>query len=113
MKELVLVYGSHFKYKETQGGDRTLIIPKQNKYALWVWSAVADRDKAECVENILRSPLGHIQTRFTNTGYVKVMRKLWIRKLTYLPLVRIYVSVNRASIGSGNGLSPIRRQAII
>ena len=30
-----------------------------------------------------------------------------------LPLVRIYASVNRVSIGSDNALSPIRRQAII
>ena len=29
------------------------------------------------------------------------------------PRCRIYVSVNRVSIGSDNGLSPIRRQAII
>ena len=29
------------------------------------------------------------------------------------PLCRIYASVNRVSIGSDNGLSPIRRQAII
>ena len=29
------------------------------------------------------------------------------------PLCRICVSVNRVSIGSDNGLSPIRRQAII
>ena len=29
------------------------------------------------------------------------------------PLCRIYVSMNRVSIGSDNGLSPIRRQAII
>ena len=29
------------------------------------------------------------------------------------PLWRIYVSMNRISIGSANGLSPIRRQAII
>ena len=29
------------------------------------------------------------------------------------PLCRIYASVNRVSIGSDNGLSAIRRQAII
>ena len=29
------------------------------------------------------------------------------------PLFRIYASVNRVSIDSDNGLSPIRRQAII
>ena len=33
--------------------------------------------------------------------------------LTHLPLVRIYASVNRVSNASDNGLSPIRRQAII
>ena len=33
--------------------------------------------------------------------------------LTHLPIVCIYVSVNKVSIGSSNGLSPIRRQAII
>ena len=34
--------------------------------------------------------------------------------LTHLPLVlHIYVSVNQVSIDSDNGLSPIRRQAII
>ena len=33
-------------------------------------------------------------------------------KLIY-PLCRIYTAVNRASIGSDNGLSPIRHQAII
>ena len=34
--------------------------------------------------------------------------------LTHLPLVpHIYASVNRVSIGSDNGLSPIRHQAII
>ena len=33
--------------------------------------------------------------------------------LTYLPLVSVYVSVNRVSIVSDNGLSPIRRLAII
>ena len=33
--------------------------------------------------------------------------------LTHLPLVlHIYASVNWVSVGSGNGLSPIRRQAI-
>ena len=31
----------------------------------------------------------------------------------YASLGRIYASVNRVSIGSDNGLSPIRRQAII
>ena len=33
--------------------------------------------------------------------------------LTHLPLVPQYVYVNRVSIGSDNGMSPIRRQAII
>ena len=33
--------------------------------------------------------------------------------LTHLPQCRIYASVNWVSIGSGNGLSPIWRQAII
>ena len=33
--------------------------------------------------------------------------------LTHLPLVRIYVSMDRVGIGSDNGLSPNRRQAII
>ena len=33
-------------------------------------------------------------------------------ELTHLPLCRIYASVNWVSIGSGNGLSPVRRQAI-
>ena len=32
--------------------------------------------------------------------------------LTHLSLVRIYASVNWVSISSGNGLSPVRRQAI-
>ena len=32
--------------------------------------------------------------------------------LTHLPLVHIYASVNWVSIGSGNGLSAVRRQAI-
>ena len=32
--------------------------------------------------------------------------------LTHLPLV-LHICVNRVSIGSDNGLSPIRRQAII
>ena len=41
------------------------------------------------------------------------MATLGHRKLTYLPLVRIYASVNRVSIGSDNGLAPNRRQAII
>ena len=36
----------------------------------------------------------------------------WIQ-LPHLPLVPLYVSVNRDSIGSDNGLSPERRQAII
>ena len=36
-----------------------------------------------------------------------------IYDLTHLRLVRIYASVNRVSIGSDNGLSPVRRQAII
>ena len=33
--------------------------------------------------------------------------------LTHLPYCRIYASENRISIGSDNGLSPIRHQAII
>ena len=33
-------------------------------------------------------------------------------KLTHLPLVRTYTSVNWVIIGSGNGLSPVWRQAI-
>ena len=33
--------------------------------------------------------------------------------LTHLPKRRIYASVTRVNIGSDNGLSPIRRQAII
>ena len=37
-----------------------------------------------------------------------------IRILTHLPLVpHIYASVNWVIIGSGNGMSPVRRQAII
>ena len=35
-----------------------------------------------------------------------------LENLTHLPWCRIYLSVNWISIGSGNGLSPIRRQAI-
>ena len=35
------------------------------------------------------------------------------KELTYFPMCCIYVSVNEVSIGSDNGLAPIRRQAII
>ena len=42
------------------------------------------------------------------------MRILHRHQLTVFPLVQhIYASVNQVSIGSDNGLSPIRRQAII
>ena len=34
-------------------------------------------------------------------------------ELSHLPYCHIYASVNQVSIGSDNGLSPIRRQAII
>ena len=38
--------------------------------------------------------------------------KFWDKTLTYLPQCRTCASVNRESIGSDNGLPPIRRQAI-
>ena len=37
---------------------------------------------------------------------------LWHMLLTYLPQCHIYVSVSWVNIGSGNGLSPVQRQAI-
>ena len=41
------------------------------------------------------------------------MASLGPNELTHLPQCRIYTSVNWVCIGSGNGLSPVRRQAII
>ena len=38
---------------------------------------------------------------------------LFSAQLTHLAQCRIYASVSRVSIGSDNGLSPIRHQAII
>ena len=37
---------------------------------------------------------------------------IWRHSLTHLPQCRIYASLNWVSIGSDNGMSPVRRQAI-
>ena len=44
---------------------------------------------------------------------VKLIAFRALHWLTHLPQCRIYAPVNRVSIGSDNGLSPIRRQSII
>ena len=54
-------------------------------------------------------------TTHEERSFNDILHQLYIvlKTLTDLPLCRIYASVNRVNIGSGNGLAPIRRQAII
>ena len=58
-----------------------------------------------CLYDTMNDKFSNITIRLSFTE----IRKL---KLIY-PYYRIYASVNRVNIGSDNGLSPIRRQAII
>ena len=60
------------------------------------------------------------QSRQEQFLYMNVVQSLYQQiwtsqglKLTHLRKYRIYVSLKWVSIGSDNGLSPIRRQAII
>ena len=55
-----------------------------------------------------------IDENLFENGVSKMSAILFRPQLSTLPLVlHIYASVNQVSLGSDNGLSPIRRQAII
>ena len=47
-----------------------------------------------------------------NLIHVKGAAGGWFITLTHLPYSRIHASVNWVSVGIGNGLAPIQRQAI-
>ena len=65
----------------------------------------------ETVQMVLRWRTAHnaLQAAMSRYRDNDLRGKAWIIS----PYCRIYVSVNRVSIGSDNGLSPIRRQANI
>ena len=55
-----------------------------------------------------------VNDKFSNQPFnVMFYTITWLTRLTHLPQCRIYGSLDRVSIGSDNGLSPIRHQAII
>ena len=68
-------------------------------------SGVAGEMRYSCDVGMMRSSATE-----NTASFVRQQAKTLL--LTHLPLCRIYASVNWVSIGSGNGLLPVRRQAI-